>query len=418
MIKRLTLHNWKSFSDAQLEIDPLTVLIGTNASGKSNALDAILFLHRISTGVSLTEALSGNASLPPLRGGLEWAALKGERGFSLSVLVEGEEKTDYEYNVTVAINDSKCIIASEYLLRRRYRTENRGGRPYEIYLFWTDGCQDDSPGITARLYNEKRGAPRQSLRSHAILSQLGQQTLRKEITDGVEQVTSMLRGIFILDPIPANMRGFSSFSDTFNHDASNIAGVIAALSIKKKRELEAAIKKYMRRLPERDILRIWAEPVGRFRSDAILYCEEGWRQEGASEELVDSRGMSDGTLRFLAILTALITMPVGNLLVIEEVDNGLHPSRAGLLVSMLKEIGAERKVDVLATTHNPALLDALGPEMIPYVTVSHRDPETGHSQLTLLEDVPHLPRLLAMGSVGRLSSSGKLEQAISGREGE
>jgi predicted ATPase len=122
--------------------------------------------------------------------------------------------------------------------------------------------------------------------------------------------------------------------------------------------------------------------------------------------------MSDGTLRFLAILTALLTRPSGSLLVIEEIDNGLHPSRASMLLEMLKTIGRERKVDVLATTHNPALLDAMGTEMVPFITVAYRDRETGHSALILLEDIENLPKLLAQGSVGRLSSRGLIEKSL------
>lgn len=45
MIKELTLENWKSFDKTTLYIDPLTVLIGLNASGKSNVLDALQFLQ-------------------------------------------------------------------------------------------------------------------------------------------------------------------------------------------------------------------------------------------------------------------------------------------------------------------------------------------------------------------------------------
>ncbi|WP_256834791.1 AAA family ATPase [Parageobacillus thermoglucosidasius] len=47
MLKEVHYKNWKSFSNATLYIDPLTVLIGTNASGKSNALDSIAFLSRV-----------------------------------------------------------------------------------------------------------------------------------------------------------------------------------------------------------------------------------------------------------------------------------------------------------------------------------------------------------------------------------
>ena len=47
MLKQITLENWKSFRHAELYIDPLTVLIGTNASGKSNVVDALDFLNSI-----------------------------------------------------------------------------------------------------------------------------------------------------------------------------------------------------------------------------------------------------------------------------------------------------------------------------------------------------------------------------------
>lgn len=50
MLKELHLKNWKSFKEATLYIDPLTVLIGTNASGKSNVLEALEFLRRMASG--------------------------------------------------------------------------------------------------------------------------------------------------------------------------------------------------------------------------------------------------------------------------------------------------------------------------------------------------------------------------------
>jgi Predicted ATPases len=122
--------------------------------------------------------------------------------------------------------------------------------------------------------------------------------------------------------------------------------------------------------------------------------------------------MSDGTLRFLAILTALLTLPEGSLLAIDEVDNGFHPSRAHLLLEALQTIGKQRNIDVLVTTHNPALLDALGTEFVPFVTVAHRDSITGESKLTLLEDIEQLPKLLAQGTVGKLSTQGLIEKSL------
>ena len=207
------------------------------------------------------------------------------------------------------------------------------------------------------------------------------------------------------------MRAYSPLADKLDSDAKNIAGVIAALPESKQKDIEAVLTKYASKLPERDIRNVYAETVGKFKSDAMLYCEEDWIGVGDSHT-IDARGMSDGTLRFLAILTALLTRPEKSLLVIEEIDNGLHPSRASMLLDMLRTIGKQCGVDILATTHNPALLDAMGTEMVPFITVAHRDRKTGHSVLVLLEDIKQLPKLLAQGTIGRLSSRGLIEKSL------
>ncbi|HLA34237.1 MAG TPA: AAA family ATPase [Rhodocyclaceae bacterium] len=416
MITELQLENWKSYESATLHIDPLSVLVGANASGKSNALDALLLLNRIATGAMLTSALKGEGKqYPPVRGGIEWASRRPGSSFSVGVVCRADESTDYEYRLEGRIAENRCDLHSEQLTRIKYRLGKEGNRKSQagsIKLVRTDPCLENSPTIVARLYNEKQGTPRQLNRTHAVLFQLIGQKLRQEIQDGVTEVVAALRDIFILDPIPSHMREFSPLSDRLESDAWNIAGVLAALPAEKKQEIEAVLAQYARRLPERDIRRIYAETVGKFNSDAMLYCEEHWLDREIPPT-VDARGMSDGTLRFLAILTALLTRPPGSLLVIEEVDNGLHPSRSRLLLEMLKTEGTQRGIDVLVTTHNPALLDAMDTEMIPFITVANRDPATGFSVLTLLEDIAHLPKLLAQGPIGRLSSQGLIEQSIS-----
>lgn len=418
MITELRLENWKSYEKASLHIDSLSVLIGTNASGKSNALDALLLLNRIATGAMLTSALKGDGTQSPVRGGVEWAARQPGSVFAVGVVCRADDMTDYEYRIEGQIAESRCDLSSEQLTRIKYRIGKDGTRKSvagTIKLLRTDPCVEYSPTITARLYNEKQGTPRQLSRAHAVLHQLVGQKLRQEIQDGVSDVINTLREIFILDPIPSHMRRFSPLSDRLEPDAWNVAGVLAALPKEKQKEIEGVLTQYASQLPERDIQRVYAETVGKFDSDAMLYCEERWLEEGPPPT-VDARGMSDGSLRFLAILTALLTRPTGSLLVVEEVDNGLHPSRSRLLLGMLKTVGSQRGVDVLVTTHNPALLDAMGTEMLPFITVANRDPSSGFSVLTLLEDLAQLPKLLAQGPIGRLSSQGLIEQSLSAEQ--
>lgn len=411
VLKHVRFLGWKSFRDATLYIDPLTVFIGTNASGKSNALDALLFLNRTALGKDLAAALGGDPALSPVRGGVEWAAIQGASQFTLEVAVKGEEeRTEYVYSITVD-TQPRVQLAHESLRRVRRRS-GRSDSPYEMELIATEAPSPDSPSITARL---STGTKKESHRSASLLSQLAGQLvglrLPQEVVAGISAASKALRSIFILDPIPSLMRTFSPFAESLRSDAANIAGVLAALPADQKRDVEATLTEYIRELPERDVRKVWAESVGRFKTDAMLYCEEAWIPSGPPTT-VDARGMSDGTLRMLAILTALLTRPEGSILVIEEVDNGLHPSRSELLLRMLRELGQKRKIDVLVTTHNPALLDALGPEMVPFVVVAHRDPETGDSRLTLLEDIQTLPKLMAGGSLGALSAQGQIERTL------
>ncbi len=411
MIKELRLHNWKSFQEATLYIDPLTIIIGANASGKSNTLDALLFLHRVSTGVGIYQAINGDVNLSPLRGGMEWVCLKPNRQFTLKILTDGVSKNqDYSYQLTVQINGTRAEVFKEELTLLSYGP--RSNIPKEKVLYTTREEESDSPGIPVYFSTgtQGRGKRVDLNRSYVVLSQTETLNLRKEVQEGAKYVLAQLQKIFVFDPIPSHMRDYAPLSDKLLADGSNIAGVLAGLEEPGKTKAEAMLTRYLKALPERDIQRIWTEPVGKFKTDAMLYCEEGWNRTATHE--IDARGMSDGTLRYLAIVTALLTREPGSLLVIEEVDNGLHPSRAHILLEMLRNLGKERRIDVIVTTHNPALLDAAGARMVPFITVAHRNDETGASQLTQLEDIEQLPKLMASGSLGRLSAEGRIESAL------
>lgn len=65
MVKSVKLKNWKSYEESILYIDSLMILIGTNSSGKSNAIDALVFLSRIANGVSIFQAIGGDINLAP-----------------------------------------------------------------------------------------------------------------------------------------------------------------------------------------------------------------------------------------------------------------------------------------------------------------------------------------------------------------
>ncbi|MEH2352405.1 AAA family ATPase [Nostoc sp.] len=410
MLKQLILENWKSFRYAELPLDPLTVLIGTNASGKSNVVEALEFLQRIARGENIEAALAGDKTLPSIRGGVEWAAKNGEKEFTLKILVaDNDGKVDYLYRITLQTRPTINSLTEKITIFQ----DDHEYFPIEF------GLSFDNFSARSSLLNRSDfyGLPLYFIESNFLSEPSKKESYQSNYfkNNSVNIINNIIlptiENILVLNPVPYKMRDYSRLSDNLESDGSNIAGVLAALDGEQKSEVESTLSAYIKDLPEGDIKRVFAEPVGRLKTDAMLYCEEEWKP--GEMTLIDAKTMSDGTLRFIAIITALLTRPEGSQLVIEEIDNGLHPSRAGLLVRILREIGSKRKIDILLTTHNPALLDALGPEIVPFVVVAHRDKETGESKLTLLEDIENLPILLASGTLGKLATKGAIEKSLS-----
>lgn len=126
----------------------------------------------------------------------------------------------------------------------------------------------------------------------------------------------------------------------------------------------------------------------------------------------DASILSDGTLRVLSIAAAMLSAPEQSFVVIEEIDNGVHPSRAANLLERISSIAKIRNLRVLISSHNPALLDALPDEAIPETVFCYRSPKDGSSQLIRLQDIPDYPELIAQGSVGHLMTRGLLERFV------
>ena len=83
MLTSLRLVNFKNFADETLKLGPFTVIVGANASGKSNIRDAFRFLHGIGRGYTLAEIMGGK--LGP-GGYVEWEPIPGRAQRDCAVL--------------------------------------------------------------------------------------------------------------------------------------------------------------------------------------------------------------------------------------------------------------------------------------------------------------------------------------------
>jgi len=121
------------------------------------------------------------------------------------------------------------------------------------------------------------------------------------------------------------------------------------------------------------------------------------REQSAAE-------LSDGTLRFLFLLTVLASPSLAPVIAIDEPETGLHPAMLPLIAEFAVE--ASKRAQIIFTTHSPQFLDAFT-EVKPRTTVARW--ANGETTLHTL-DADQLEYWLKEYSLGSLFKSGELEQ--------
>lgn len=413
-ITEVRLTAFKSFRDEALRLAPLTVLIGRNSSGKSNALDGLEVLSRLAHGEDIAEALeSRRGPAGPVRGGLAGCVPHGSDRFSLGCTVDSGHGP-VSLDVTVQVEPEVQIIEETLSGPTRH-----GHRDILVSAEASSYLGD----IDASWHNGKRGRnPRAPFRNTRLLT--SQLPLRVAgDTEGeadsvwcAETVLSALAGAFHLDPVPHLMRQYVPARDTsLRRTGENLSAAVGGLERAAPRLFNRLVG-LMRGLADHDIerLAVTRSELG----DVMIALDEG------ESGLTPAREMSDGMLRFLAITTSLLaggggldlgptmtrTAERSLMLVVEELENGLHPSQASEVLQLVREAGEENHTQVLITTHSPALLSALDSEDHEGVVVCWRDRESGMSRLTKLTELDGYPAAMAAGSLGDVITQGRLER--------
>ncbi len=417
-LTELRLTAFKSFTEVTLPLEPLTVLIGRNGSGKSNALDGLEVLSRLARGDEVRDALEGNrGDAGPVRGGLEGCAPHGSDTLSLGVTLLTGEGEQVMLDVTVQVRPQVQIVAEKLCVRVRgqWRTllESHEHNPHRADL-------------DASVWNGKKGPdPRRTFRSsHLLTTQLplrlaGTSTREAWLLGVIEETVAVLGGVFHLDPVPHLMRHYVAEQDiVLRRTAENLSAAVNHLKHTDK-ERFARLRDVVAALPEYEVRSLDIGKGG--FGEVMLALKE---RKGKASVPVPARQMSDGMLRMLAIATALLTgggglaidpsaqeRPGALMLVIEELENGLHPSQAAELLRLVTSASAEQGFQVVLSTHSPALLNALIGDQHSGVVVISRERTSGRSTATRLVELPGYLRMMATSRLGEAVTAGRLAEA-------
>jgi predicted ATPase len=337
-INRLTLKKILSFVNTTVELEQLNVLIGPNAVGKSNLIEAISLLQAAPTGIE------GQI----LRGGgvRQWLWL-GDGAPA--------EPAEVECEITLPRRPQMGPLS--------YRLDFWGGPGgFEIlHERLMDGPSDSGAqsyfmraskalrfGERALELAEAQPAGIAIPPKESVLARFKNPDDRTPITE-VGQYFEQIR-IFREFRTGFNSPGRHGISTAVSKDylsdgADNLALVLHQLDYLGAHD---RIKEYLKRFCDRfEDVKV---DVGEGLARTFL-------RETGLQEMVSGIRMSDGTLKFLCLLAVLFHPKPAPLVCIEEPELGLHPDALRLVAEVLVE--ASQHTQLIVTTHSEALVDAL-----------------------------------------------------------
>ena len=327
MITSVRLQNFKAHRDTTVELGRFTVLVGPNGSGKTSVLQALWLLSRL-TGLNYGTVLQGDFAPSDLMN----RTAKGP--LSVAVVGGATSPEPWGMRLEVARRDDEAIHAE---------------------VTWAHG------EATGRREGEK--------------VQVVPATIRK----------AFLTQLYHFDASQIAAAAYSAASEPMvRADGTNTAVVLAALKLEQDDVFDRIQQELRQVVPTVERLRIGRAPVN-------THDEDGAPAEVMGHKLyIDFRGAprvpahaaSEGTLVTLALLTVLHSATRPRLLLLDDIDQSLHPRGQIELVEQIKRLLDEMPdLQIVATTHSPYILDRIDRSDI-HVFALKNDGSVAHKRLS------------------------------------
>lgn len=376
-ISRLEVSNFKSFDSIEVELGRFHVLVGANASGKSNFVDSLKFLRDIGQG-GLGNAMS-------MQGGAEYLrniAIGTSRELSIRLTIECDPIREFVLLATAA-GESESLLAFmprrvDYGFGLEFYSRRRGHKRVTFEEFLAD-CDimefkkgGDKIGEATLALSRDAAGVRPSIQTEGVdlsledlmppmswswgESGLGRKDLFVENPGGFpgasNLVTTLLRNIAIYDfdpRLPKRAVSVTGKTD-LEPDGSNLAIVLRdLLDDKKSRQ---AIYRLIR-----DVLPFVEDMKVEKLADKSLFAT--LREVYSQKAFLPAFLVSDGTINLTALIVALYfdDKPI---VVIEEPERNIHPHLISKVMEMMRDASENLGKQIMVTTHNPEVVRHAG----------------------------------------------------------
>lgn len=384
MITKFEVNGFKTFRNFQMEFSGLTVICGSNASGKSNLFDAFQLLSKLADTDLKTAFSEQRGEAIELFTQYSDDTYADEMQFGVEMLLDkkikdkfgGEADLKYtrlRYELIICRKKNErgledLFVINESLNPLRHNQDKwvKNSIPGNFLEYWRPKVGTGKRGIPY-IFTDDKNSP-----SVIKVPQDGRAGNKREfaihnisqtILSGFNSVDfphafaakEEIRSWKFLQLNPEQLRKPSSYlaKDSISFDGENLAAALHRIKTDDKTVIKYISRKLNSLLPSLTDIDVFDDKVGR---QFII------KIKGLDGREFTSRVLSEGTLRLLSLCVLQFDDQFKGVLCFEEPENGIHPARIKMTAELLKDLTVDFKQkdtslrQIIVNTHSPVLV--------------------------------------------------------------
>ncbi len=338
-LKRLSIQGFKAVkSSGSIDLQPLTLFIGRNGSGKSSLVEALQWMQDAYFD-GLLKSTDGRFRA------FSYLLNKRSRDIKLHLEFESAQKPSfYDLVVREAAVGDRGIVVDE--------TVREGKTNAQKTLLWTKKGPQGPVYRNTHSTNPEKNANRLAIESLS------------EAEPGLRPIASFIENMVVLRLSPTMMRFESSLERAegrlLDEEGTLLPALLSSFTDDQRKWVRERVARV---LPGVGDLKVKKSD----RARGYVVASEKMRWKGGSRPVdLPSWMLSEGTRRITALFAALAARPKPSLLIIEEIENGLDPWTLEMVFQELRDASTEG-TQVIVTTHSPFLLDHVQVDEVVHV---------------------------------------------------
>ena len=367
MIKSLHIENFKSIENQTVNFDEFSMIIGENASGKTNLINAISFVRRIVLGSNVSEAHKMFAATP--------SELLNKRSHTnvikVSILLGDGDEAEYHLSYEFSLVDSPSSLKVLSISYEKLEVKNENKT--EVVLERRGDSIISAGTVIPTNLKIESGIPAMAVVDNPSIQKVRRLFNRIYISTADVSVSTAKQ------------------PHTLEQRVIEIISLLKKKSTEDFRKFEVVVKKLMPSLSSIvDVSEGVPAPLNSINEYQFLFKEKN--MEGA----LSLKAGSHGDLRTFYILALTFLAGENSTIIAEEIENGIHTKRAKDLIEFLEKISYQGNKQLILSSHNPRLIGKVPFEKLIIVERS-ADGASTYKKFTTSANLPALERFLEQG---------------------